>query len=250
MKNKLAGLAALALLFWSCGQEQKKNADTADTAHDGHDHTHAALAPEKADSIISAAGVSGDTVNMIALPTVYEGDIVFQVNKAPQCVLAGKADGFKYNHAGLIFIRPKNNEYVVMEAFDTTRLVSLREWVNRGENGGVLILRLKNANRNINEKKLDRLKKAARQFHKVPYDPYFGWSDDALYAPELIWKVYHEALALRLCDTRKFSTLDLSSPDLKNKLKEKYGASLPQDQEVVTLKDIAGSPLLEKIFER
>ncbi|TND08582.1 MAG: peptidoglycan peptidase [Bacteroidetes bacterium] len=245
-------IAVFALCCWSCGTDAKKNAaDTADSARDDHDHhQHTDISPETADSIISAAGRSSDTVNMVALPPVYEGDIVFQVSDAPHCQVFGKATGWKYNHMGVIFIRPKNGEYVVIEAYDTTRLISLREWVNRGNGQHVMIMRLKNANKIINEKKLDRLKKAARQYAKKPYDRYFGWGDDALYASELVWKIYHEGIALRLGELRKLKTLNLTSGEVSKQLKEKYGNKTPLEEDVITPKDIADSPILEKVFER
>jgi|GEM_PF-871792 len=253
MKNLFLVFALLC--FAACEEKKKPGAD--DTTHD-HEHAHehgegsGNLTGEQADSIVrNTPQVAQDTVNMVALPTMYEGDIVFQTFASEQCKAIEAATKSKYSHVGIVFIRPRNGEFVVFEAaLDSVRFVPLREWVNRGDGQHVLVMRLKGAAKILNERKMKLLKEEARKFRRLPYDPYFGWGNDRMYCSELVWKIYHGALSLRLNHLRKLKSFDLTSELVKKQLKEKYGKNIPLEEDVISPQDLIDSPLLEKVYER
>lgn len=193
---------------------------------------------------------STDTTHMVALPPVMEGDLVFQEMDDAQSQAFGKTSRSKYNNIGLIFLRPKDRQYIVFEVKDSCRITLLSDWVERGKKQHVALLRLKNANQLINEKKAKALKTTAKQLVNTPFDPYYSWSDDALYPSEMAWKLYHKAVKIDLCTPGKLSSFDLSDPLTKQQLKNKYGNAVPQDEQVVSPDDLYHSPKLEVIFER
>lgn len=256
--KKVALLLAFPLLFAfssGCSSDPKKNGgDSAQAGADsGHEHEGPGITKSFADSVIAASGHSApqDTVKMVALPPMYEGDIVFQNMPGDASKQVGLVTRSKFNHMGIVFIKPRTNEFVVMEALgDSIRLFTLREWVNRGEGQHVLVLRLKGANKILDEKKSGKLKMAARSFRKKPVDAFFSWDDDHLYCSELVWKIYKQGLNISLSEPQKLKNFDLSDEAVKKKMKEHYNNAIPLNDNAVSPQDIIDSKLLEKVYER
>lgn len=251
-------LPALFVLFagMGCSSENAggKHDSVNDTAHgDGHEHAEKGpgIKPSFADSVIgSLAKTSTDTVQLEPLPPVYDGDLIFQTWDTERSKAIKKATNSKYSHVGIIFLRPRGSEYIVYEAWDSVRMVPLQQYVDRGEGKHILIMRMKGANKFFNAKKLEKIKAVAKKYRKLPYDPYFGWGDDRMYCSELVWKTFHEATNMRLSEPKALKLLDLSDPELKKRLKEKYGEKIPMEELVVSPQDLIDSPLLEKVYER
>jgi hypothetical protein len=110
MKNIF--LPFLFLFFISCGDDKSVNSDSlrADSA---------LKAQQMKDTAPPPVAVSKDTMHLTALPPVFEGDIVMQISEDPMLVAFGNACKSKYNNAGMIFMRPRDNAYMVLEMRDT-----------------------------------------------------------------------------------------------------------------------------------
>ncbi len=67
-----------------------------------------------------------------------------------------------------------------------------------------------------------------------PYDFSFSWSDDRQYCSEVVWKVYQNALGMRVGEQQKLKEFDLSNPLVQAKLKERYGKNIPLEETVVS----------------
>lgn len=240
MKNLLL-LPLLAFFIYSCGNgkpavnEDSLKADSALKAQ-------MAFVPPKTDRV-------KDTFHMVTLPPVMEGDLLFQIDTSEQCMAFGNATHSKYNNIGMIFIRPHDKMYMVLETKDSVHVMPLTEWVNRGQGQHVVLMRLKNSNMYLTDKKTEVLKKGMKTFKGKLNDHYFRWTDDEIYCSEMVWKIYHYALKIDLSTPRKLSEFDLSGPLVKQEMKNKYGNDIPKNEQVVSPDDLMRSDKLEKIYE-
>ncbi|CAN5883731.1 hypothetical protein BH11BAC7_BH11BAC7_34570 [soil metagenome] len=233
-------LPCLALLV-SCGDNKRElNIDSI--------KTDSALRAQEA--YVPPTAASPDTMHAVALPPVFEGDIVMQISEDPAHLAFGTACGSKYNHAGIIFIRPRDRLYVVMEANDSVGATPLTQWVDRGQGDHVVVMRLKNSNQILNEKKTEKLKKGAKEFRGKREDKFYGWSDEAFYSTELVWKMYENALNIEICVPGKLGDMNITGALLSEKMKKRYGANIPKDEKFISPDAIYKSPKLEIIYER
>ena len=77
----------------------------------------------------------------------------------------------------------------------------------------------------------------------------FEWSDKRIYCSELVWKIYDRALGLHLGRLQKLREFDLSDPIVKAKMKQRYGKSIPMDEDVISPGEIFSSKELAKVAE-
>lgn len=190
-----------------------------------------------------------DTEFHTALPTVFEGDIIMENCDYPSAVIAGELMGSKYNHVGIIFQRPKDGLLCVLDITDSVRLIPLTDYVDRARDGHVCLLRLKNANKTLNEEKVTALKTSGKAYRGTPSDPVLNWDDSHLYSSELVWKVFNNAMLLKLCPTR--TVADFNIPEAKQKeVAKEYGGVVSTKDEAVSPDDIYKSVKLEIIYEK
>ncbi len=229
------------MFLFSCGSETNSNVnDSVPSASDSALQAQNLVANDKRNI--------NDTVFHTALPPVFDGDIIMQNCRLPQPQLLGLLMGGKYNHVGLIFKRDKDGLLMVMEMLDSSRATPLTEFVDRG-GGQVCLLRLKNASVTLNEEKTTKLRAATKAYRKKPFDPVLNWDDSGLYSSEVVWKVYNNAMMLKLCPTRTVKDFDISEAQKKD-LNKKYGMNVSDRDEAVSPDDIYNSPKLEIIFEK
>jgi hypothetical protein len=198
------------------------------------------------DSIAIAAR---DTEFHTALPPVFEGDIIMEVYGADQPKLWGELMRGKYNHCGMIMMRPKDGILCVVDIMDSVRLTELTSYVDRAEGGKLCLLRLKNANMTLNEEKVKALKASAKAYKGVPFDPVLNWDDSRMYPAELLWKIYNNALMLTLCEKTKVDSFNISS-ERQEEVGKQYGGNVSPRDEAVSIDDIYNSPKLEIIYEK
>jgi hypothetical protein len=60
--------------------------------------------------------------------------------------------------------------------------------------------------------------------------------------------VFHNALNIDFCPTRKLSSFDLTAPQVQELMYNRYQNNIPLNETVVAPVDIFQSPLLETIF--
>jgi hypothetical protein len=240
--KRSAFFLGIALIAFSCG-DPTENTATTDS-----------MAPPL-DSAAIRNIVANDTSNIrdtvfhTALPPVFDGDIIMQNNRFPESELLHQLMGVKYNHVGLIFQRERDGLLMVLEMQDTLRATPLTEFVDRGIDGHVCLLRLKNADKTLNEEKTKALRDAARGYRKKPFDPVLNWDDAGLYSSEMVWKVYNNAMRLTLCPTRKVKDFDIS-PEKQAEMKKTYKKNVSNADEAVSIDDIYNSQKLEIVFEK
>lgn len=120
-------------------------------------------------------------------------------------------------------------------------------WIKRGKNKYYVVKRLKNADQMLNDSVIKKMKMIGGRFLGKNYDPYFEWSEDRVYCSELVWKIYKEALGIKIGDLRKLKEFDLSNPIVKAKLQERLGRKLSLEELVVSPASIFESDLLETV---
>jgi hypothetical protein len=190
-------------------------------------------------SAIVACGAS-------APPKLRDGDIVFQTSLSSQSVAIQRATQSPYSHMGIVFFR-RGHPYV-LEAVATVRYTPLDAWLKRGKGGRFVAKRLKAAE-GVSEEPA-KLRREGELMLGRPYDSAFGWSDDRIYCSELVWKVYERALGIRLAPLQELGSFDLSSPEVKAKVQERYGSSIPLHEPVVPPSAIFNSALLQAVASR
>ena len=176
----------------------------------------------------------------------HDGDVIFQSSQSNQSKAIEQATNSPYSHVGIIFI--KNGRPYVFEAASKVIYTPLDKWINRGKNKTYVIKRLKN--HSLSQQEITSLKQVANKFENKPYDIWFGWDDKYIYCSELVWKIYNRALKLKIGQLQTIKDFNLSSPAVKQKLKERYGNNIPYQETVISPVAIFNSPLLITVDKR
>ena len=169
-----------------------------------------------------------------------DGDIIFQSSQSNQSKAVEQATNSPYSHMGIIFT--KNGKPYVFEAASKVVYTPLDKWINRGKNKKYVIKRLKD--RTLSAKEITKLKQVAHTFENKPYDIWFGWDDNYIYCSELVWKIYNKALNLKIGKLQTVKDFNLTSPAVKQKLKQRYGDKIPYQETVISPVAMFNSPLL------
>lgn len=170
------------------------------------------------------------------------GDIIFHTSQSSQSLAIQKATKSKYSHMGIIFLQ--NGTPFVFEAVGPVKFTPFRDWVARGEGKHYVVKRLANAKEVITQEAVDRMLAVGELFEGKPYDLYFEWSNDRVYCSELVWKVYKRALNIEIGTLQTMGKFDLSDPLVQEKVRERFGDSLPEEEAVISPAAIFASNLL------
>lgn len=173
------------------------------------------------------------------------GDIIFQTSISSQSFAIQKASSSVYSHMGLV--ENIENKFFVLEAVQPVKRTPLQEWIDRGKGGKYAIKRLENFDYLTTDKGKDHWDQISKSYLGKNYDIYFDWSDDAMYCSELVWKVYNQLVGLEIGSPKELQYFDLKSEEVRKKLVERYGDSIPWDQKIISPQDIFDSPLLKEI---
>ncbi|MCS4225522.1 YiiX family permuted papain-like enzyme [Sphingobacterium sp. BIGb0165] len=179
------------------------------------------------------------------LPQLKDGDMIFQSSVSPQCKAVQLATGSPYSHCGLIF--HEDGKPYVLEAVQPVTVTSLTDWIARGKNKHYVIKRLKEADKVLSEEVLAKMKGIGEGFLGKNYDATFEWSDNRIYCSELIWKIYQRGAGIEVGKLEKLKNFDLSSAEVKSKLKERYGNQIPLEETVISPASIFNSELLTTV---
>ena len=182
-------------------------------------------------------------------PAAYQarnGDIIFQTSRSSQSLAIQKATNSRYSHMGIVYVR--DGMPVVFEAIEPVKITGFKEWTARGVDGSYVVKRLKDADRLLTPESLKHMRDVGKRFEGKHYDLTFEWSDDRIYCSELVWKIFNEALGIEIGKLRKLSDFDLSHPDVQQKLKERFGDSIPLDEPVISPTDMFDSKMLVTVW--
>lgn len=181
-------------------------------------------------------------------PAYLEGDIIFQSSQSNQCKAVKLATHSEYSHVGIItFV---NNKPHVLEAVEPVRLTELDVWKAQGTGGHYTVMRLKNRNTDIQDTEVPVAQALGKKMLGTHYDLYFNWSDEQLYCSELVWKIYQRGYGVELCALKKMKDFDLTSPEVKAIMKQRYGNNPPLEEEVVAPSDLSNSTLLYEVEKK
>ena len=181
-------------------------------------------------------------VSSNAAGTLRDGDIIFHTSKSAQSAAIQRATHSPYSHVGVVFFR--DGKPFVFEAIATVRYTPLANWIARGDGGRYVVRRLKQA---PTAAQVASLRGAAKAFEGKPYDLYFEWSDERIYCSELVWKLYDQALGVKLGELQELGEFDLTDAAVKAKLRERYGSRVPLEEPVISPGAQFASPLLETV---
>ncbi|AWH87727.1 YiiX family permuted papain-like enzyme [Limnobaculum parvum] len=173
------------------------------------------------------------------------GDIIFHTSRSSQSQAIQLATHSPYSHMGIILFR--NNKPYVYEASKRVQYTSLDEWIERGVNGKYVIKRI---TRPLTTDQQHLIQKTAQTYINAPYDLSFSWSDEKQYCSELVWKIYFNALGIKIGNLQKLQEFDLTSSAVKKKLAERYGSSIPMGETVISPDAIFDSPLLMTVGKK
>lgn len=164
------------------------------------------------------------------------GDLIFQTSRSGQSLAIQLATRSPWSHCGMVYVR--DGKYFVYEASGKVKLSPLKRFIKKGEGRRFEVKRLRAADSLLTPENLRKLKTEGERFEGRPYDSFFGWADDRIYCSELIYKVYLNALGLRIGVTRKLRDFDLAHPAVAAKMKERYGAAPPLEEIVIAPSDM------------
>jgi uncharacterized protein YycO len=179
--------------------------------------------------------------------TPQNGDIIFHVSRSEQSPAIQVVTGSPYSHMGIVHIRDGNP--FVFEAVGPVKQTPLGKWISFGVRNHFVVKRLRNADVVINSEALRAMLDAGRDFVGLPYDLRFEWSDDRIYCSELVWKIYHRGLGIRLTEFETVSDFDLGAPEVRTVVESRWPEGLPTNQRVVSPAAIFASEHLVTVFE-
>ncbi|PUV24821.1 MULTISPECIES: YiiX family permuted papain-like enzyme [Sphingobacterium] len=191
------------------------------------------------------ASTGKNVSNRSILPELKDGDMIFQSSISPQCKAVQLATHSPYSHCGLIF--HEQGKPYVLEAVQPVTVTSLTDWIARGKNEHYVIKRLKEADKVLSAEVLAKMKGIGEGFLGKNYDATFEWSDNRIYCSELIWKIYQRGAGIEVGKLEKLKDFDLSSAEVKSKLKERYGNQIPLEETVISPASIFNSDLLTTV---
>ncbi|UIR54598.1 YiiX family permuted papain-like enzyme [Sphingobacterium sp. SRCM116780] len=190
---------------------------------------------------------SEETNEIFSKQRFQSGDMIFQSSVSAQCKAIQLATHSPYSHCGLIFTEGEKS--YVLEAVQPVTITALQDWIERGKDKHFVVKRLKNADKVLTTATVSKMKKIGKEFLGKNYDATFEWSDDRIYCSELIWKIYQRATGLSIGKLEKLGDFDLSSSEVKAKLKERYGDKIPLEEIVISPVSIFKSDLLVTVEE-
>jgi uncharacterized protein YycO len=190
---------------------------------------------------------SAEIKNRQQLYEIKEGDLIFQTSLSGQSKAIQLATKSKYSHCGLIF--KDGNDFYVLEAFQPVKRTPLNEWIARGKEGKYVIKRLKYSEEIVTTAILNQMKTIGDDFLGKDYDLTFEWTDQKIYCSELIWKIYQRTTGIEIGKLEKLKDFDLTSPAVKQKMKERYGNQIPMEETVISPAAIFESELLLVVKE-
>jgi len=173
------------------------------------------------------------------------GDLIFQTSLSGQSRALQIATRSRWSHMGMIWQR--DGALYVFEAVQPVRFTPLQEWIERGQSGEYVIKRLRRSRRRLSLERWREMEKFAQHFLGYDYDMYFHWSDEQMYCSELIWKLFYRCTDIQVGDLQKIADFDLSHPAVKQKLRERYGESIPLNETVISPAEMIQSPKLRLV---
>jgi len=179
---------------------------------------------------------------------IRPGDIVFQDMASSQSNAVKIATKSKYSHVGIVV--SKDGQLYVYEGVQPVQLTPVKKWFAKSIGGHYAVKRLKNADTLLTKDILNKMWNAGKGFLGRNYDIYFEWSDDNIYCSELVWKIYKRGADIEVGKLRKLKDFDLTHPEVKKIMNQRYGTNVPYEEIVIAPEDIYRSGKLKTVMEK
>ncbi len=173
---------------------------------------------------------------------VKEGDVILQRSTTRQSQAIADATHSQYTHVGVIIFR--SGKPYVFEARQGVTFRSLSAFLSTGYQGKYVLRRVRGG---LSANALTKLKAQVARFQGKPYDIYFGWADDKIYCSELVWKMYDRALGINVGRLQQLRDFDLTSPIVRQIMRERYGNNIPYGETVIAPSALAEASSLETV---
>lgn len=192
------------------------------------------------DELFRLVAKNNDTIVLL------EGDILFQSSMSGQSHAIQLATDSKYSHCGVL-LKNRKGQLMVAEAIQPVVFTPVKEWISRGDDLHCVVKRLSNAENELSEDVLVKMREIAYGFMGKNYDIHFGWDDKELYCSELVWKIYERSFGVRLGEPQPLKSYNLDHPIVQKIMKQRYGNKIPYDMPMVAPSTIYDSELLETV---
>lgn len=190
---------------------------------------------------------------------IQSGDIIFHTSKSDQSEAMRIVTGSKYTHVGVI-MQDKDGYYNVFEISDkvnTNKAIAsgtatrgavkknpLKNFINRGDDSKFTVMRV----RIFTPRQKKPLKEAIKKFMNTPQDYHFQWNDDELYSSEFVYKIFLEAVDVKLGEFKNFGEYDLSSEEAKAYLDIRFPDGFNENEPILSPDALSKSPNLRLIY--
>ena len=154
----------------------------------------------KSESKVKAKRTSSSNTS-VKLPSVKEGDIIFQTSKSSQSKLIQYATNSPMSHCGIVVKVGK--DYQVLEASNVVKLTSLSDFIAKGQAHKYW----------IKESKLKGQHIQYKQYLGKKYDLAFKFNNNKYYCSELIYDIYKEQFDIVLCEPKHVKDYKLDGLD-------------------------------------
>jgi hypothetical protein len=125
--------------------------------------------------------------------SLNSGDLLFQPLDCSLCTLIEEEENGPFSHIGMV-VKLVNGEVMVLEAFESVRLVSLADFLKKTQKNSPVVI-----GRFENKLVVDgHIYKEASRLLGAPYDSKFSWKDDAYYCSELVSKILFPILEMEI----------------------------------------------------
>ncbi|MDB5580766.1 MAG: hypothetical protein JWR80_5942 [Bradyrhizobium sp.] len=150
-----------------------------------------------------AAGSLYATANS-DLPSLRDGDLIFQTSMSAQssAILAATAD--PYSHMGIV--KNDGRGIKVIEAAGSVKETALQEWIDRGLLKRIAIYR----DLNLTQNQASQILAVAKDLYGRPYDIFFSFDNAAIYCSELPYLAY-KAAGISIGKIQKVSDLNFDN---------------------------------------
>ncbi len=177
--------------------------------------------------------------------TPHEGDILFQSLPGGNDLVAAieGATHSPFSHCGMV--EQVGGEWVVLEAIGTVHRTPLFWWIWRGRGSRVAAYRLRPEYQAF----VPAMRAGAERLMGRPYDFHYAFNNGEIYCSELVFDGYQAATGKELGRVVQLGDLDWR-PYVATitKYDECTADTLPLGRRMITPRDLAAAPELERVF--
>ena len=195
---------------------------------------------------------------------IQSGDIIFHTSQSDESEAIRIITGSNYTHVGVI-MQDKDGYYNVFETGGkkatsgtstgdtatsgtatggTVRTTPLKDFIDRGDDSKFTVMRV----RSFSPPQKKPLKKAIKKFMNKPQDYHLRWSDDELYSSEFVYKIFLEAMEVKLGEFKNFGDFDLASNEAKKLMETRFPDGFNENEPVLSPQSLSKSPNLRLIY--